>query len=122
MVTEEHGLERFGHRFAGYIGSHVCKCLSVRGYHAVAYDNLSRGHRAAVKWGPLEVGDIEDRNRLRAVIKDCQPAAVMHFAALAYVGESVQRPLFYYRNNVAGSVALLETLLEFRPVDRKSVV
>ena len=98
---------------AGYIGSHVCKCLSTQGHLPVVYDNLSRGHRTAVKWGPLEVGDIEDRERLCAVLERHRPAAVMHFAAFAYVGESVEKPLLYYRNNVAGSVALLETLIEF---------
>jgi UDP-arabinose 4-epimerase len=101
---------------AGYIGSHVCKCLSARGYLPIAYDNLSRGQRAAVKWGPLEVGDINDRDRLRAVLEHHQPTAVMHFAALAYVGESVEKPLLYYKNNVAGSIALLETLNEFGPL------
>jgi UDP-arabinose 4-epimerase len=101
---------------AGYIGSHVCKCLSARGHLPVTYDNLSRGHRTAVKWGSLEVGDIEDRDRLRAVLERHRPAAVMHFAAFAYVGESVEKPLLYYHNNVAGSVALLETLIEFGPL------
>ena len=101
---------------AGYVGSHVCKCLSARGHLPVTYDNLSRGHRTAVKWGPLEVGDIEDRDRLRAVLERYQPAAVMHFAAFAYVGESVEKPLLYYHNNVAGSVALLETLIKFEPL------
>ena len=101
---------------AGYIGSHACKCLSARAHLPVAYDNLSRGHRTAVKWGPLEVGDIDDRDRLRAVLERHQPAAVMHFAAFAYVGESVEKPLLYYKNNVAGSVALLEALIEFGPL------
>jgi UDP-glucose-4-epimerase GalE len=66
-----------------------------------------------VKWGPLEIGDIADRDKLRAVLKRYRPAAVMHFAAFAYVGESVEKPLLYYRNNVAGSVVLFETILEF---------
>ena len=101
---------------AGYIGSHVCKCLSVRGHLPVAYDNLSRGHPAAVKWGPLEIGGIEDRDRLRAVIERYRPAAVMHFAAFAYVGDSVEKPLLYYHNNVAGSAVLFETLVEFGPL------
>jgi UDP-arabinose 4-epimerase len=90
--------------------------LAAKGYVPVAYDNLSRGHRAAVKWGPLEVGALEDRDRLRAVLDRYQPAALMHFAAFAYVGESVEKPLLYYRNNVGGSLALLETLIEFRPL------
>jgi UDP-glucose-4-epimerase GalE len=96
---------------AGYIGSHACKLLASKGHLPIAYDNLSRGHRAAVKWGPLEVGDIADRDRLQAVIEHYRPSAVMHFAAFAYVGESVERPLLYYRNNVAGSAALIESVL-----------
>jgi UDP-arabinose 4-epimerase len=101
---------------AGYIGSHACKLLSSKGHLPITYDNLSRGHRAAVKWGPLEVGDTTDRSQLRAVLERTRPAAVMHFAAFAYVGESVQKPLLYYRNNVAGTAALLEALLEFESV------
>ena len=101
---------------AGYIGSHACKLLSARGYQPISYDNLSRGHRASVKWGPLEVGDIADRDRLRAVLEHYQPAALMHFAAFAYVGELVENPLLYYRNNVVGSVSLLETVNRFGPL------
>ena len=101
---------------AGYIGSHACKLLAAKGHVPVSYDNLSRGYRAAVKWGPLEVGDLEDRDMLRSVLERHQPAALMHFAAFAYVGESVERPLLYYRNNVAGSLALLETLISFKPL------
>jgi UDP-arabinose 4-epimerase len=101
---------------AGYIGSHVCKLLAAKGYVPITFDNLSRGHRAAVKWGPLEIGNIENQQQLREVLELYRPTAVMHFAAFAYVGESVQKPLLYYRNNVAGSLALLETILEFRPL------
>jgi UDP-arabinose 4-epimerase len=95
---------------AGYIGSHACKALAKAGYTPIAYDNLVYGHEWAVKWGPLEIGDIADRNRLDAVIKQYQPEAVMHFAAYAYVGESVQDPGRYYRNNVAGTLTLLEAM------------
>ncbi len=95
---------------AGYIGSHVCKALAKAGYTPISYDNLVYGHRWAVKWGPLEEGDIADRARLDEVIVRYQPAAVMHFAAYAYVGESVQDPGKYYRNNVAGSLTLLEAI------------
>jgi hypothetical protein len=77
---------------AGYIGSHTCKALADKGFQPVAYDNLSRGHRWAVKWGPLELGDIRDKARLEAVMRAYRPLAVLHFAALAYVGESVQDP------------------------------
>jgi UDP-glucose-4-epimerase GalE len=96
---------------AGYIGSHACKLLALSGHLPITYDNLSRGHRAAVKWGPIEVGDIADQDRLRAVFRRHQPAAVMHFAAYAYVGESVANPLLYYRNNCAGSAALLQVVI-----------
>ncbi len=95
---------------AGYIGSHACKALAEAGYTPVSYDNLVYGHREAVRWGPLEIGDIEDRPRLDAVIAAHRPSAVMHFAAYAYVGESVQNPGKYYRNNVAGSLTLLEAM------------
>ena len=101
---------------AGYIGSHACKLLAAEGHVPVTYDNLSRGHRAAVKWGPLEVGDLEDRPKLRAVFEQYRPAALMHFAAFAYVGESVEQPELYNRNNVLGSQALFETLIEHRPL------
>ena len=95
---------------AGYIGSHACKALAQAGHTPVSYDNLVYGHRWAVRWGPLEEGDISDRARLNAVIDQYHPAAVMHFAAYAYVGESVQDPGKYYRNNVAGTLTLLEAM------------
>lgn len=93
---------------AGYIGAHACKALARAGYTPVAYDNLAFGHAAAVKWGPLEHGDILDRARLDAVIATHAPIAIMHFAAFAYVGESVTDPGKYYRNNTVGSLTLLE--------------
>jgi UDP-arabinose 4-epimerase len=93
---------------AGYIGSHACKALALAGYLPVTYDNLATGHEWAVKWGPLERGDILDRGRLNGVIASYRPSAIMHFAAFAYVGESVSDPGKYYRNNVAGSLTLLE--------------
>jgi UDP-arabinose 4-epimerase len=93
---------------AGYIGSHTCKALAREGYLPVSYDNLVYGHENAVRWGPLERGDILDRKRLDEVIVDYRPEAVMHFAAYAYVGESVTDPGKYYRNNVAGSLTLIE--------------
>lgn len=95
---------------AGYIGSHACKALARVGYTPVSYDNLVYGHRWATRWGPLEQGDINDRARLDAVIDQYRPIAVMHFAAYAYVGESVQDPGKYYRNNVAGTLTLLEAM------------
>jgi UDP-arabinose 4-epimerase len=93
---------------AGYIGSHACKALSRAGFVPVTYDNLVYGHEWAVKWGPLEIGDILDRARLDEVFEKHRPQAVMHFAAFAYVGESVTDPAKYYRNNVMGSLTLLE--------------
>ena len=95
---------------AGYVGSHACKALASRGFLPVVYDNLVHGHRQAVKWGPLEVGDIADRAALDAVIERHRPVAVMHFAAFTYVGESVADPGKYYRNNVAGTLSLLEAM------------
>jgi len=95
---------------AGYIGSHTCKALAAAGYTPVSYDNLVYGHREAVKWGPLIVGDIADRQALGAVFDEYRPLAVMHFAAYAYVGESVTDPAKYYTNNVGGSLSLLETM------------
>jgi len=95
---------------AGYIGSHACKSLALAGYEPIAYDNLSLGHRWAVKWGPFEEGDIADRDKIDAVIKKYKPEAVIHFAAYAYVGESMNDPGKYYRNNVAGTLTLLESM------------
>src|SRR5436190_875150 len=101
---------------AGFVGSHVCKALGRDGFQPITYDNLSRGHREAVRWGPLELGDIADRARLREVFERYQPAAIMHFAAFAYVGESVENPLLYYGNNVAGTTALMQAILEYKPL------
>lgn len=97
---------------AGYIGSHACKALAAAGYIPVVYDNLIYGHERAVQWGPLERGDLLDSDRLAAVMAQYRPVAVMHFAAYAYVGESVIDPGKYYRNNVTGSLALLQTMCE----------
>jgi len=93
---------------AGYIGSHACKTLKAAGYTPVAYDNLSIGWRDAVKFGPFEEGDITDRERLDQVFAAYQPAAVMHFAALSQVGDSIRSPETYWHNNVAGSLTLLQ--------------
>lgn len=95
---------------AGYIGSHACKALREAGYLPIAYDNLVYGHDWAVQWGPLEYGDILDRTRLDEVMAKYRPQAAMHFAAFAYVGESVTEPGKYYRNNVYGSLTLLEAM------------
>jgi UDP-arabinose 4-epimerase len=97
---------------AGYIGSHAAKALARAGYEPVTYDNLGRGHRAAVRWGPLVVGDLADRALLADTMRRHKVAAVMHFAAFAYVGESVSEPALYFRNNVANSLNLLEAMEE----------
>lgn len=104
---------------AGYIGSHACKALAQAGFTPVTYDNFSRGHPWAVKWGPLETGDLSDAIRLREVIRRHKPSAVMHFAAYAYVGESVTDPSLYYGNNVLGSWQLLEAM---RTEDLRDIV
>ena len=77
---------------AGYIGSHACKVLARVGYEPVVFDNLSRGHREAVRWGPLVEGDLADREELVAALREHRVSAVMHFAAYAYVGEFGGRP------------------------------
>ena len=90
----------------GYIGSHTCLDLAEKGYTPIVYDNFSNGHREFVKWGPVEEGDIRDRARLDEGFRKYAPAAVIHFAALIEVGESVKDPLAFYENNVAGSLTL----------------
>lgn len=95
---------------AGYVGSHACKALALAGYLPIVYDNLSRGHAWAVKWGPLERGDLLNPVRLAQVIAKHRPSAVLHFAAYAYVGESVAAPERYYRNNVVGTMNLLDAM------------
>jgi UDP-arabinose 4-epimerase len=95
---------------AGYVGSHACKALHHAGYLPVTFDSLERGHRWAVRWGPLEVGWLQDRRRLEEVLLKYKPVAALHFAAYAYVGESMVDPGRYYWNNVAGSLSLLEAL------------
>ena len=92
---------------AGYIGSHTCLELSKRGFLPVVYDNLSNGHRESVRWGPLEEGDIRDRGRLDAVLARYRPAAILQFAALIEVGESINDPVAFYDTNVNGSLTLL---------------
>lgn len=97
---------------AGYIGSHTCKALSKAGFSPIAYDNLSTGHATAVKWGPLVKGDINDKTKLIETIETYKPLAVLHFAADALVVESIEKPWKYYRNNVAGTLSLLEAMRE----------
>jgi UDP-glucose-4-epimerase GalE len=96
---------------AGYIGSHAAKALAAKGFVPVTYDNLVHGHRWAVQWGPLVQADIGDRAKLIAVIGDYEIAAIMHFAAFTYVGESVVHPERYFNNNVIGSLALFDAAI-----------
>lgn len=95
---------------AGYIGSHAAKALALAGHLPVCYDNLSRGHRWAVQWGPLVEGDLRDQARLRAALREYSIQAVMHFAAFAYVGESMAQPGMYFDNNCSGTISLLEAM------------
>jgi UDP-arabinose 4-epimerase len=95
---------------AGYIGSHACKALARAGHEPVVYDSLEHGFRDFVRWGPLERGDMLDSERLTAVIRAHKPEAVLHFAAYIAAGESVENPGKYYRNNVGGSLSLLQAM------------
>lgn len=95
---------------AGYIGSHTCKELARRGHEPVVYDNLSTGHRELVRWGAFVHGDILDTQRLRAVMRRERTEAVIHFAAKAYVGESVVNPAKYFHGNVGGTLSLLDAM------------
>jgi UDP-arabinose 4-epimerase len=96
---------------AGFIGSHTCKALADHGFLPVAFDNLSKGHADFVRWGPFVQGDILNPADLDGAFQRHRPDTVIHFAALAYVGESVSQPLTYYRVNVAGLVNVVETML-----------
>jgi UDP-arabinose 4-epimerase len=97
---------------AGYIGSHTAKTLKQAGHTPVVFDNLSTGHRWAVRWGPLVEADLADKNAILHILRDHQIEAVIHFAANAYVGESMQNPAKYFRNNVANMLNLLEAMHE----------
>jgi UDP-glucose-4-epimerase GalE len=96
---------------AGYIGSHACKALAGAGYTPIAYDNLIYGHREAVRWGPLVEADLADRSRLAATLAEHDISAVMHFAAFAYVGESMTKPGLYFRNNLVNTLGLLDEMV-----------
>lgn len=92
---------------AGFVGAHTCKCLARAGYLPVVLDNLSTGHRDFVRWGPLVQADLRDTAKIAETIRQHACLAVMHFAAFAFVGESVSEPAKYYDNNVAGTLSLL---------------
>lgn len=95
---------------AGYVGSQTCKALSQAGWHVVAFDNLHRGWRDLVRWGDLIEGDVLNPTDLSRAFEAVKPDVVAHFAALAYVGESVDQPGLYYRNNVLGTLNLLDAM------------
>jgi UDP-glucose-4-epimerase GalE len=95
---------------AGYIGSHCCKALRLAGFQPVVFDNFSTGHRDFVKWGPLVEGDILDGSLVQSALRAHKPVAVIHFAALALVGESVADPSKYWRVNVGGVLSLLDAM------------
>lgn len=93
---------------AGYIGSHTCKALAERGFRPVVFDDLSEGHREAVRWGELIEGDIADRDALEGALRESGAKAIIHFAARTYVGESVRDPAPYWRTNVVGTINLAD--------------
>ena len=93
---------------AGYIGAHACKALAQAGHQPVVFDSLDRGWRDAVRWGPLVVGDVRDRSAIETVFAEHSPKAVMHFAALAYVGESASDPTLYYQTNIGGAMNVFD--------------
>lgn len=95
---------------AGYIGSHTCKLIASHGYNPICLDNLSTGYKEFVKWGPLIESDIRDTDHLVNIIKINKPIAVIHFAACAYISESVLKPLKYYDNNISGTISLLNAM------------
>jgi UDP-arabinose 4-epimerase len=97
---------------AGYVGSHCCKAFAEAGWDVVVFDNLSRGWRDSVRYGELIVGDILDKEAIGAALLRTKPDLVVHFAAFAYVGESVEQPRMYYRNNTVGTLNLLDAMHE----------
>src|SRR6186713_1393936 len=99
---------------AGYIGSHTVKRLREAGHSPVIYDNVSRGHREVVDIlkCPAIFSDLNDRPALSAALKQHKIDCVMHFAAYAYVGESVEKPLMYYWNNVATTISVLQCMAD----------
>jgi UDP-glucose 4-epimerase len=97
---------------AGYIGSHVNKLLTRKGHQTVVYDNLANGHRELARWGEFVQGDLADKDALHSLFSKFKFSTVMHFAALAYVRESVADPQKYYVNNVQNTLQLLGAMLE----------
>ena len=102
---------------AGYIGSHACKVLQQSGFIPVTFDNLVTGWRDAVKFGPFEQGDLLNKGDVDQVFEKHSPVAVMHFAALSQVGESMQKPGLYWQNNVMGSLNLIQSAVDYGCMD-----
>lgn len=100
---------------AGFIGSHTAKALARVGFEPIVLDDLREGHRRAVRWGPFVHGDVGDRELVRRAIQQYRIEGVIHFAASAYVGESVREPRTYFHNNVINTLALLDAMLEVGP-------
>lgn len=98
---------------AGYIGSHINKELNRQGYDTIVFDNLVYGHREAVKWGTFIKGDLAEVSDIEAVFINHKIDAVFHFAAYAYVGESVANPEKYYYNNVVNTLNLLSVMRKY---------
>jgi UDP-arabinose 4-epimerase len=97
---------------AGYVGSHTAKALALASHEPVVLDDLRTGYRENVRWGPFVEGDVADRDLVRRTMRDHRVEAVVHFAASAYVGESMRDPRGYYRNNLGATLALLDAMLE----------
>ena len=104
---------------AGYIGSQTCKELYKNGDIPICYDNLSTGHHEFIKWGEFIYGDIKDTQHVRSCLKKYRPIGIIHFAAFAYVGESVSNPSKYFHNNVEGTLSLLDAA---RDEDIKNII
>jgi UDP-arabinose 4-epimerase len=97
---------------AGYIGSHTAKALAMAGHRPVVFDNFEKGHREAVRWGPLVEGDLADRGRILAALREHRIEGAIHFAAYIAVGESMSQPERYFRNNVCNTLNLLGAMEE----------
>src|SRR5215472_1991682 len=95
---------------AGYIGSHTAKALAKKGFSPIVLDNLSMGHAANVRWGPLIEADLSEASMVRQVLEEYKIEAVIHFAGSAYVGESMHYPRRYFRNNVVNTLYLLDAM------------
>ena len=97
---------------AGYIGSQACKSLRIAGYTPITFDNLHTGWIDAVRFGPFEKSDLRNKDDIDRVMKKYSPVAIMHFAALSQVGESMKKPGLYWENNVIGSLNLIQSAVE----------